>query len=188
LRAILLVAGVALAVVGAVLIRRSARPHRSKVDPKAPTSTRRIALLVAVCAVVGIAGTVAVLLGTGNLGSEPDDASNTTATEEPEVVETVPVEYGPDDFEVDLSVKEKQCYGSAGCNLTLRVNPEFVGSESSDETWEVTFKVTGDESGPVFQTFSMDADEITFQEEVFISTPSANTKPKAKITDVVRAF
>ena len=189
LRAIGLIAGVILVFVGVVLTRRSAgKPHVSEIDSKAPKTTKRIALVATVFVAVGVVGTVAVLLGTGKFENEPDDASSTTTAQEPDEVEPVPVEYGPDDFEVNLSVKEKQCFGSAGCNVTLRVNPEFVGSETSDETWEVTFKITGDESGPVVQTFSMDASEITFQEEVVVSTRSANTKPKAKITDVVRAF
>lgn len=189
LEAIVLAVGVTFAVFGAVLMRRSAsKPLGSDVGSNSPRSTRRIAILaIAACTAVAIAGTTAVLLGTGDTGSEPD-AANSTTTQEPDVVETVPVEFGPDDFEVSLSVKEKQCFGSAGCHVTLRVDPEFVGSENSEEAWEVTFKIVGDESGPVVQTFSMEGFEITFQEEVSISTPSANTKPKAKITDVVRAF
>ena len=37
----------------------------------------------------------------------------------------------PEDFEISVRVTEKQCFGSAGCNVSFTIDPTYVGSANS---------------------------------------------------------
>ncbi len=126
---------------------------------------------------------------TGYHSSEPttpepgQDASRSTAEERP-------TRYTPkaSDWDLKIKVRDKQCFGSAGCNMTVRVTPKFVGDGSTvpDEgTISLTYHLTGDESGTI--TGTLDVDCATTESDVgeeYISTRSSGTQPKAKITDL----
>ena len=93
--------------------------------------------------------------------------------------------YRVSDFEVDVRVTEKQCYGDAGCNVTVGLEPKYVGADKEpDGTWEVTYEISGDESGPIIQTFEVTGDEMSFTDSADLSTPSSTTEPAADITSV----
>lgn len=112
--------------------------------------------------------------------SEPDPTEDAT-TEEPDSFKPKKA-----DFEVRLRTKRKQCFGSAGCNVTVGINPRYVGSQTLPDTGtiEVTYEISGDESGPVTNTFTVEGGKASYTAEEDISTPSSSTKVKGKITDV----
>lgn len=72
---------------------------------------------------LGIGGTVLVDLSASP--QEPPTASSFdspgTTEEEAEVTPEEDTVYSPvsSDFKVELTVKEQECFGTAGCNLTL---------------------------------------------------------------------
>jgi hypothetical protein len=54
---------------------------------------------------------------------------------------------------------------------------------SEDDTWEVTYQVSGDEDGPIIGTFEVTGTSYEVQEES-LSTRSRNTKVGVEVTDV----
>jgi hypothetical protein len=120
--------------------------------------------------------------------AEPKKAEPTKEAEpEPEPTQTA--EPSKKDWKIKIKVLEKTCFGSAGCSVTYRIDPEFVGDRSAypnEGVVEVSYEVRGDESGPQVGTFEVDlsTSKATYDSKSFASTPSSGTKLKAKVTDV----
>ena len=112
-------------------------------------------------------------------------------TEEPS---PEPTGYTPkkSDWVLKVKIKDKQCFGSAGCNVTAKITPYYNGGAGSFETdlpdegvIELTYKVTGDESGPITGTLEIDcADQTNEIGEESMSTRRSGTEVKATVTDV----
>jgi hypothetical protein len=150
-----------------------------------------------------IVGSVALLIGLGigyGVGAasysgdtqESRSASNDAGSEDASSTEDEPedVSFSPtaDDFSVELSVKDRECFGSAGCNVTYRVKPGYVGTESPAGTWEITYELRGIEDGPQIETFTLDDDEFSFSPEISAQTTGPNKKVRALVTDVVESY
>lgn len=91
-----------------------------------------------------------------------------------------------EDFNIAVVVLEKQCFGSAGCNVTFRIDPSYTGSGSATDV-EVTFEVLGGDDAYI-DTFTIDSEgTATFTSEATVGTPSANAELTAKVTAVRRA-
>lgn len=89
-------------------------------------------------------------------------------------------------FKLTIKTLEKDCFGSAGCNVTYRVVPSFVGP-GDPANLEVTYTVIGGEDGPVVATFTVDsAGTMSYDSENTISTPSARTVLRARVTSIER--
>jgi hypothetical protein len=82
-----------------------------------------------------------------------------------------------------VKVRSKECFGSAGCNLTYRIDPSYSGAPL-DGAWSVTYEVKGGEDGPQINTFTLDGDQASFDSEESISTSSSSKKLTARVTDV----
>jgi hypothetical protein len=93
-----------------------------------------------------------------------------------------------DDLEVTLRTTESSCYGSAGGLVTVRLRVGIDGGVAStldpDVTWDVTYKITGDENGPIIGTFSIYPDGQYDVNEEFIATPTCATKPSITVQRV----
>jgi hypothetical protein len=117
-------------------------------------------------------------------------AADSTPTETPTPTPT-PVKNStpkPKDFRIGIKITKKQCFGSAGCNVTFHVKPVYVGTgELGNGPYEVTYKVIGDESGPLINTFTIDSGTASYQQEEFASTRAAGVKLRAVATDVESA-
>jgi hypothetical protein len=119
-------------------------------------------------------------LGGTELAQLPDPSA--TTSEEPTTFDPKPV-----DFKVGIKIRKKKCFGSAGCNVTYQIKPSYVGDQPLPDNGviEVTYEVTGDESGPSINTFTVDGEGTAhFDKEEVASTPRSSTKLKGKITDV----
>jgi hypothetical protein len=119
------------------------------------------------------------------IGSNPGEP-----TEEP-TQEPAPTEYTPkkSDWALKIKTTDKQCFGSAGCNVTVKITPQYAGASRDalpDEgTIDITYKVTGDESGPITGTATAQlADGTVDTPEESLSTRSSGTKITATVTDV----
>ena len=122
---------------------------------------------------------------------EQRDLANGSGLEDESGVFAEPATPGPVLSAADITLKakvtDKQCFGSAGCNVMIKVDMTYTGPElSPDETWEVTYEVKGDEDGPIIGTFAITGDEYTVNEEI-LSTRSRSTKVSIKVTDVAKA-
>lgn len=90
------------------------------------------------------------------------------------------------DWSVKLQTVRKACFGSAGCNLTVKPKLVYSGSIPDVEgTMEVTFSISGDEYGPRIESIVASFPDGTFEmDTVLLSTPSAGTVPRARITSL----
>jgi hypothetical protein len=91
-------------------------------------------------------------------------------------------------IELSLKTTEKQCFGSAGCNVSVEVRvavDEFVvDALDPSGTWDVTYRISGDESGPIIGTLSVYGDGQYDVNEEFLSTRSSNTPVNIEIVSV----
>ncbi len=103
-----------------------------------------------------------------------------TTTTEPE-----PEPLAVDDFKATLRVTDKQCFGSAGCNVTVEPNLEYLGTLDvlENRSYSVTLEITGDESGPVITTIDGAGESLNVMPQL-LSTRGPGVKPKATVTDV----
>lgn len=114
---------------------------------------------------------------------------STSPTYEPEATPTTPTpepSYQPEvsDFTLALKVLDKQCYGSAGCNVEVRVDFKVIDSEvPEDGTFEVTYEVRGGDDGPVVGTIEVDAGKYSPPEE-YLSTARSSSKLSVVVTSV----
>jgi hypothetical protein len=89
-----------------------------------------------------------------------------------------------------IKTTDKQCFGSAGCNVSVRVTPQYQGSGGVDSlpdegTIDITYRLIGDESGAITGTSTVElSDKTVTGEEESLSTRSSGTKVKATVTDV----
>jgi hypothetical protein len=92
------------------------------------------------------------------------------------------------DLELTLKTTESSCYGSAGGLVTVRIRTAIDSTVADnldpDVTWDVTYKITGDENGAIVGTFSIYPDGQYDVNEEFISTPTCATKPRISIEDI----
>lgn len=169
--------------------------------PEPPKPSRHGKLVSAVGLSVVIALGVGIFAGTWIDSDATDGASGTSASpttvdpvEQPDFVPeqdedsaTVYVTPVKGDFSVDLKVKEKQCFGSAGCSLTVKPELAYDGPSAEldpDRTYEVTYEISGDESGVIVKTVELSDQDVVSYEETMVSTSSSSVKPKATVTGV----
>jgi hypothetical protein len=93
---------------------------------------------------------------------------------------------GPADFRLTLKTLKKACFGSAGCNVTYRIQPTYIGTETLEPgtEYEVTYEVRGGQDGAQTNTFTLQDGNASVDSEEFLSTTSSGTKLTAKVTDV----
>jgi hypothetical protein len=94
------------------------------------------------------------------------------------------------DFELKVTVLSKECFGSAGCDLTYRVTPTYTGiGFSADKSVTVTYSVSGSSDGQTSQSFDMAGDgTATVDQEDDMSTASSGVVPKAAVTSVLANY
>ncbi|MEU8983551.1 hypothetical protein [Streptomyces sp. NPDC048309] len=90
-------------------------------------------------------------------------------------------------FTIELRTTKRQCFGSAGCNVTVEPDLTYLGDTEGidpDAMYEITYEIHGDEAGPVIETAELsDRTTLNFTPSL-ISTASAGTKVSVEITDV----
>lgn len=174
------------------------------VPPAAPapkkTHTNAIIIGAAVAIIATIITTGVVVVQSRDGASTPavatasaseDDAAVTAAQEpEPEPEPTF-AEVGVDSFTMKLRTTRRQCFGSAGCNVTVEPDLTYTGLSDldPDAVYEITYEIRGDESGPVIGTAELSDQTSLNYTPTSITTASASTKVSVKVTDVtVRGY
>lgn len=153
--------------------------------PLAKAKTRTWLWVLAVVAALGIGYGA----GSTQQGSPSSNSETTTDTPGPGVVadpEPEPELPDPGDVKIRVKVLEKECFGSAGCHLTYRIEPEYTGTATlpDDRTVSIIYEVRGGEDGPQINTFTITGDNAEFDAEESISTSSSSKKLTAKATEV----
>lgn len=118
-----------------------------------------------------------------NAATPADAGEQGVPTDEPTTGPTVSAK----DMTVWLKVTEKQCYGyDIGCDLTVEVRAKRnagVPKPDPDDTWQVTYQISGVKDGPVIGTFEITGGKYEINEEN-LSTKSSSSKPTIKVTSV----
>ncbi|GHA95448.1 hypothetical protein GCM10010330_57010 [Streptomyces tendae] len=179
-------------------------PPMPDFPPPAPSATpkkpRTNAIIIGAAAAV-----IAAIVGTGIVvvqaqdddskptataeSSAPAEAPATTVAEEPEPEpEPSYADVGPDSFTIELRTTDRQCFGSAGCNMTVEPKLSYVGASTDidpEAVYEITYEIRGGDSGAVIETAEL-SDQTTLNfTPTILSTASSGTKLSVKITDVV---
>jgi hypothetical protein len=181
-------------------------PPLQHVRPRAEPPRRRgrsVLLALGATGLVGAGFVAGVLVGNGAGDKATEQAGITSASNAPDTgptpdpiitptnqstpTETVPTYATPvaSDFKLAIKVLKKECFGSAGCNLTYRILVTYSGAELDPTlTYEVVYEVRGGEDGPVTNTLTVTGDTSSVDEEEFVSTKNRSTKLTAIAAEV----
>ena len=123
-----------------------------------------------------------------NTGPSPDPV--VTPTNKPSVPPPAPKVTAPTvkDFKLTVKTLTKQCFGSAGCNVTFRILVTYSGPElDPSKEYEVLYEVRGGEDGPIANKLTVSGGESSVDEEEMVSTPKSSTKLVAVVTDLLES-
>jgi hypothetical protein len=174
-------------------------PQRPPID-QAPATKRSVRRIIVFC-LAGAALFVAGGFTTAIAGIGDTDADSTTADSAPAAIATTaPVatetsEAPPEpkytaptkaDFKLTAKILGKQCFGSAGCNLTYRIMVAYSGPGLDPAvTYEIVYVVQGGDDGPVTNTLKITGDQSSVDEEESISTKNKASKLTVLVSDVL---
>jgi hypothetical protein len=112
--------------------------------------------------------------GCGNFCDEPTPDATTTG---PAV--------SASDIALTPQVTSKECFGSAGCIVGVKVKLAYDGPAlDPDGTWMVTYEIKGGDDGPIIGSFNMMGDRTYEVNEETVPTPRKSTKVTIKVTGV----
>ena len=111
-------------------------------------------------------------------GSQSPGYTYTTTTTRPPVLPT------PEQFKLDVVIVEKDCFGSAGCNVMYDIDPSYTGPESLLGTsFTVVYQIDGGRE-PQTGNFTV-TNGKTIGHRYLIDTPSASSTLAAVATKVL---
>jgi hypothetical protein len=89
------------------------------------------------------------------------------------------------DFHATLRTVSKQCYGDIGCNWDVKIRLSESGDLNLDPdiTYDLTYRVTGDESGPIIGTIEVTGTQYSVETE-FISTSQNSVVPRIMLIEI----
>lgn len=92
----------------------------------------------------------------------------------------------PADFKIGIKIMRKKCFGSAGCNVTYRIDPTYIGDQEIPDsgTVEVTYAVKGLSDGEAVNSFTIEGGQASFDSEEDGETTTSSSKLSARATDV----
>ncbi len=168
--------------------------------PPAPKKSRTNAIIIgsAVAVIAAVIGTGVVVVQSRDdsapaavtKSSAPAEDVAPAVEEEPDPTPSYE-EIDPSDFEIKLKTKSKNCFGSAGCNLTLEPDLTLLVDSSEidpDATYEITYEIHGGDSGPVIETAELSGQTSLNFTPSLIQTASSGTKVSVEITDVTQGL
>lgn len=159
---------------------------------RAPTVVIAIATLTVALAGCGSgspSGTATVTVTAGATTSSATSNALAEATSAPPSYAPPPVQTvtpSKDDFSIMVKTTSKQCFGSAGCNVDVKVGLGWNGEADAvlDDSYDVTFRLDGDESGPILGTLTVNKHLRYSVDEESLSTTSTSTDVEATIVRI----
>lgn len=89
------------------------------------------------------------------------------------------------DVKLTLNKKTQQCYGfGVGCSVEVGVNAAVDAAKLGDNSWEITYTITGATEGPVIGTIIVDPDKSYVPGDESFTTRSKDTKLTVTVTRV----
>lgn len=161
-------------------------------EPPKRARTNLVIIASAAAVIAAVVATGVVVVQSRDDSSKPAAAASSAPADDTVTAAAAPDptpsydEVTVDSFEIKLKTKSKQCFGSAGCNVTVEPDLTYVGlgDIDPDATYEITYEIHGDESGPVIETAELsDQTSLSFTESL-IQTASSGTKVSVEVTDV----
>lgn len=164
-------------------------PLTSPSPPTPPKWTRRSLWIIAVIGafILGVAvGVPAGTAGNTDGGSAPAGETATAPTSDGAVPPAIPESSRylptPADFTVTVTVVEKQCFGSAGCNVTFRPELAYSGPPI-DDSFIVNYELAGTQD-PFLGRLTITPDgQYSYNEEHVQTRPGAELS--ATVTQVI---
>lgn len=82
----------------------------------------------------------------------------------------------PSEFKLAVKTLSKQCFGSAGCNITYQIEPTYSGSTPlpTDKTLTVVYQVLGGQDGPQINNFTVTGQSVRYDKTEFVGTASSS--------------
>lgn len=94
-----------------------------------------------------------------------------------------PHEVAPADFKIGVVITKKTCFGSAGCNVSYHIDPQYVGPGTLSGDYSVTYEMSGLEDTSI-NTFTITGTTASYDKEETGSTTSSKSVLSAKVTAV----
>lgn len=161
-------------------------------SPSEPKSFFAKWWLLIIIAVVVLLGVIASFAAGGNDATTEPTSSPSTGVETaapaytppPRPAEPVYREPTVDDFIVEIYETEKQCFGSAGCNVTFTVDLTNLTGVPLDpaKTYELRYEVLGAED-PLLSTLDITGENYSSYEE-YVSTASESAELTVNLLDI----
>jgi len=172
-------------------------PPPPYVPPKKKRHTvRTIAIAAGALIVVGAVAGALGSTGSKKAAAPTRTTSSAPSTTAPAVVQPPIIEEPSDtapayitpkkgNFTVTLKTLSKECFDTAGCIVTYRAKLSQslpTGALDPDVTYDLTYVVHGDESGPQTETMYITGDQYEQPSEGIAMTPSSGTKLTVTVT------
>ena len=143
---------------------------------------------------IAIAGTALLIAGCTAPGTvhtaeepspSPSATSAATPTPTPTPTPTLAIPTAVQLFQITVDVMEKKCFGSAGCNVTYRIEPSYSGIIPLPESgeYEITYEVASDEE-TVTNTFTMTGTKASLPSRERIQTKKSDSGLEGTVTKV----
>ena len=154
------------------------------VDPPAPKKKSRKWLWIGGGIVVFLLG-VGVANGDNNAPAPSSPATSGGLSQSAASAPPADMVPAVTDFRIDVRTLRKQCFGSAGCNVTYQIDPTYTGPALPGwKTYRVVYEVTGGEDGPATNNFTVTGGQARFPQQELVSTSSSNTQLTAHAVSV----
>jgi hypothetical protein len=156
-----------------------------------PRPRSKVPVLLMILGVVGAAlvfGLISVLLSGGDGPAAPKAATTTAAAAAPttEATTAAPAAPDPRNFTATPKVISKKCFGSAGCNISLRIDLAASVTPEPGVSWLIAYEIRGVQDGPQVGSLTLTGDSIEGTEER-VSTASSKSKITIKVVSVEMA-
>lgn len=157
--------------------------------PPPPRRSRKGKMIlgtVAAAVAVAGAGTVGYTLSENNsTASDSASPSSTSWSTTPAPVASA-ISVTASDFSLETLTEEKECFGSAGCVVTISIQPTFLGSPAAlmNRSFKVLYRVDGGES-PILEKFTMTGTRATIDSGIVVATDSSDAEITATVTQVI---
>lgn len=153
-----------------------------------PVGTGILGLIIGSASASGGNASPATASGpTSTITTTQTETATETAPADSSSTDSAPADFTPSarDFTIGLKIKSKECFGSAGCNVTYEPKLTYKGSTPlpEDSSYEITYRVTGGSDGAQVNTLTTDGKNYDTSDEM-VSTARQSTKLGVKITDV----
>jgi hypothetical protein len=104
----------------------------------------------------------------------------TTTVEEPASTAASYPEPKLSDFTLKLVELKRQKFGSAGANVTFKIQAGWVSTYDPDKTYQLIYEVRGGEDGPERNYMEITGDEYRTEDKQTISTSNVDGKLTVK--------